>query len=475
MVDSIRETPISYGSQLGLIPVGLWGGSTVGYSALNFPENTQTAAGPGVVSTPVEYPMSRTNVTPSGHVIQYNDTPAGERVLVKHRTGTAIDMLPDGSMSISSKGKTIFTIRDDMTIVVEGDVNWAVNGNFNLDVKGNYNVKALNVNTVSEGDISSTTQSGSINVTAAANLRETVKGSKSSTVAGTVTSLALGDVNTISGGAQKIVSQGDLQIAGGGATKMSSQGGIDVSSPNINIGANSITVIGASGTIGGAGVMMYANNIRAQGSVIALSMQADTFHGDLNGTASDAVKAGTAGVIAPVVISPLTITAVSGTQTALPNGALITDYLTVSSKGIVDVKVDADGEILNALNRSDFTGGLSINAMDTAATRSALRDEANLGNSTFVSNQVAAGALSPTYASYTPPAVNRAAPVDPSTYLGNPDLGVAQTPSWIKPGPKPSRRSFLPDFSNYISSTTIITENTVLMKGIKLATFLRES
>lgn len=474
MDENIKQTPISFGSQLGKIPVPLWGGSTLGFAALNFPQNTTTVGVGTPAATPVEYPHSRTNVTPSGHVVQLNDTPAGERVLVKHRTGSAVDMLPDGSMAISSNGKMIFTVRSDMSLVVHGDVSWAVDGDFSLDVKGNFNVKALNIDTKAEGNIVTTALGGSIDVNAGANIREIVKGSKSTTALASITNFALGDVNTISQGGQKVISQGQMQIAGGAGSKITAQGSMDISSPSVNIAANSMTVVGATGTIGGAGIMMYADNVHAQGSVLAQSMQATTFYGDLVGTAADALQAAVAGGLAGVSIGVLTAAGVDNSGTALPNGALITDYLTLSSKGIVQVNVDADGEIRNAIDRSVFNGGISHNVMSTKDVRSALRDEANLNNSEFINNNIGAGALSPTYASYTPPGVSRAVPEEASTYLGNPDMGVSYTPSWIKPGPKPTRRSFLPDFQHYITPTTIVTENTTLLDGIKLSTFLRE-
>lgn len=475
MDEDIKQTPVSGGSQLGKVPVPLWGGTTIGFAALNFPQNTTTAGVGTAAATPVEYPHSRTNVTPSGHVIQLNDTPAGERVLVKHRSGSAVDMLPNGSVEISSKGKMLFTVRSDMSLIVHGDVSWTVDGDFSLDVKGNFKVKALSIDTKAEGNIATTSLGGSIDINAGSNIREIAKGSKSTTALTSISNFALGDINTISQGGQKVISQGQIQIAGGAGSKITAQGSMDISSPSVNIAANSMTVVGATGTIGGAGVMMYADNVHAQGSVLAQAMQATSFYGDLIGTATDALEAAVAGGIGGVTIEPLAAAVtIDNSGTALPNGALITDYLTLSTKGVVEVNVDADGEIRNAIDRSVFNGGISRNVMDTKSVRSALRDEANLNNSEFIHNNIGAGVLSPTYASYTPPGINRAVPEDASTYLGNPDMGISYNPSWIKPGPKPTRRSFLPDFQHYITSTTPITENTTLLDGIKLSTFLRE-
>lgn len=474
MVDKTKQTPLSFGSQVGQIPQSLFGSSTIGFASLNFQQNTETAGVDGAGVSPIEYPHSRSNVSPSGHVLQFNDTPAGERVLLKHRSGTAVDMLPDGTLSISSKGKTFLTVRADMTVVVNGNVSWMVDGDFDLDVKGNFNVKALNLSQKVDQNISMEAAGGSIDLTAGANIRELAKGSKSTTALSTITSFSLGSINTISQGGQSVVSQGPMTIAGAGGLKMSAQGGMDIAAPSINMGANSMTVVGATGTIGGAGITMYADNMHAQNSVLARSMQASTFHGDLAGTARDAQEAAVAGGLGSVVIGPFSNVAVDNSGTALPNGALMTDYLTVSDKGIIQVNVDADGEIRRAIDRTEFNAGVSRNSMGTRDVRSAMHDEANVANSTFTGNQVANGTLNPSYASYTPPGVNRAVPADASTYLGTADMGNSYAPTWIKPGPKPSRRSFLPDFNNYITNTAVITESTTLLGSIKLSTFLRE-
>ena len=468
--DDFRRTATSIGSLEGAIPPDLQGSTTTGYSALNNPQNTQTVGGATNAGAGVQYPHSRTNVSRSGHVLQFNDTPAGERVLLKHRTGSAVDMLPDGSMAISSNGNLVLTVMKDQTIVIHGSVKYEVNGDFDFDVRGNFNVKALNYNLNVEGNKSETIR-GSSRSTISGNQGTTVKGSTSLTTLGSLTQTSLGNTSIISKGTLMSTSGSNMTVASGGTMKTSAEGGYDVSSTNINIAANSTTVVGATGTFGGAGVVMYG-----KGATFSEGVTAPTFHGALNGNANTATQAGRAGTAADIGAggSAGTVVNVATPSTALPNGALMTDYLTLSPKGILQVSIDETGDLYNMINKTQFYQGLSADPLSTSGVRSKIRDEANHSNSAFTASAIAEGTLSPTYANPTPGGINRAASSSSSgAYLGNPDMGTSE-PAWIKPAQKPTKKPFLPDAGSRIRQDTSITERTVLMNGIPLSTFLRE-
>lgn len=474
MIDDIPRDPNYFADKY--VPANLRGAATTGYSSLNFPQNYHTVSAANTPVSVVQYPYSQTNVTPGGHVIQYNDTPGGERVLIKHSTGSAVDLLPGGSIEISAAGAGTITITKDFTIIVSGNVKYEVNGDFDLNVKGNFNVKALNYNSSIEGDKIENIN-GSARTAIAGNQGVTVRGSSSHIIKGTQTNTILGNSNNVTKGKVSIIAGGDIQVAGGGSMKITAPGSVDMSSNSVNIAGQSTTVVGASGTIGGEGVHLYGFNARLTESVFAKAMQADTFHGDLDGTASYAQKADQANTAANPgpsnSIPALTNTSVSGSSTALPNGTLMTEYLTVSSKGIPEVKVDADEEIAKMIDKTVFTGGLSAVALSTNGVRDKLRDEANFQNNDFVAGQVAVGTLNPTALSTAVPAVAGALPTDPSVWRVSNDIG-ANDAGWIKPAAKPSRKPFLPDFKHYISDVSVIKENTPLMDGIPLSTFLKD-
>lgn len=461
--DNIPRTPASVGSLEGSLQPDLQGSTSLGYSALNNPQNTQTITPSTQPGVGVQYPHSRTNVTRSGHVLQFNDTPAGERVLLKHRTGSAVDMLPDGSMALSANGNLVLTVMKDQTIVIHGNVKYEVNGDLDFDVKGNFNVKALNYNLDVEGNQTEIIR-GSSRATVSGNKGTVVKGSTSVTTLGTSTETTLGNTNIISKGTLMATSGGNIQIASGGSMKTSAASGYDVASTNINIAGNSTTVVGATGTFGGAGIVMYG-----KGATFGEGVTAPTFHGDLDGHAANtyAQSYGEA-----LTSGGGSITNTSTPTTALPNGALMTDYLTLSPKGIIQVDIDKSGDLYNMIDRTHFTKGLSRDQLNTSGVRSKLRDEANSANKDFTSGAIAEGTLSPTYANPVPAGINGASSSSSSVWVGNPDIGKSE-PVWIKAGPKPTKKPFLTDASTKIASDTVVTEKTILQSGIPLSTFLR--
>jgi len=59
-----------------------------------------------------EYPDNHVIESYSHHIIEIDDYPGNERIKIKHRTGTYIEMLPDGSMTIN--------VVKDLKILVAG-------------------------------------------------------------------------------------------------------------------------------------------------------------------------------------------------------------------------------------------------------------------------------------------------------------------------------------------------------------------
>jgi hypothetical protein len=78
-----------------------------------------------------------------------DDTPSRERVRIQHRSGTFIEMHPNGDevhkvygdgYEITIKNKNVL-IKGTCNITVEGDCNMEVLGDFNHSVKGDYNLE----------------------------------------------------------------------------------------------------------------------------------------------------------------------------------------------------------------------------------------------------------------------------------------------------------------------------------------------
>jgi hypothetical protein len=107
-----------------------------------------------------DYPFNNVTQTESGHIFELDDTPKRERVKLMHRTGTFIEMFPDGSevhkvygdgyeitiknknvhikgrCSITIDGDSITHIKGDKLEKIDGDYEMVIMGNYNTDVKG---------------------------------------------------------------------------------------------------------------------------------------------------------------------------------------------------------------------------------------------------------------------------------------------------------------------------------------------------
>jgi hypothetical protein len=255
-----------------------------------------------------DYDYSKVQVDESlcGHVIEVNDTPGGERILLKHACGAGVDIQPDGTIIINSTGNRIdicsgehtMTIEGDGTVLYTGNLNMTVTGDYNLNVKGDYNI---NVGGKKVLDIV-----GSFTKTVGGVMREYIKKSKSVTVLKQSTNTLLGNVtNAIKGSLTNII-DGSSDYSHKGSLTFTSETDLAISSPNINMIAENMTCIGTAGTIGGKDMITYSKNIFVNETVqtknlhITNNAKADgKFVGYLAGNASGALFANKAGVATP--------------------------------------------------------------------------------------------------------------------------------------------------------------------------------
>jgi hypothetical protein len=118
------------------------------------------------VENPPKPPYNNITQTPSGHMFEMDDTNSRERVRLQHRTGTFIEMHPNGdevhkvygdgyeitikNKNVLIKGHCNITIEGDSIIDIKGDKIERVAGDYDLQVNGNYTVcgkKSINLAT----------------------------------------------------------------------------------------------------------------------------------------------------------------------------------------------------------------------------------------------------------------------------------------------------------------------------------------
>lgn len=382
---------------------------------------------------PSVYPFNSVRETVTGHVHEVDDTRGRERILIKHKTGAGIDLRPDGTVIISSTRNTIRITGGDEKVIIEGDGQITYNGNltlnvsgdFDLNVGGDYNLKVAG-DKIEQID-------GSTKTRVEKNEESTVVKNRAAYTKGSFAATTLGNTNLITkGDYNNYVGQKMTNFVGQDLT-LTTQDEVVITSPNINMSASSLTVIGDSGTIGGDNIIMYNYNmwtghsIDAGDTVSARSMYAEEtitsqeFIGSLTGNADTATQAGSAGTAGALGGGGSAGTKVTGsavakntTATVLPTTSLINDYLTKSSKGVRKVSIDPNDGLANQLDRTSETGGVSTRKLSTAEVRSKLRDPKTLANNTFVTSMIAQGKLNPNYILAVPPEIGRIVGAEPS-------------------------------------------------------------
>ena len=124
------------------------------------PEDARKAKGAG------KYPNYYMNRSRSGHVFMMDDSKGAESVTLQHRSGSMLQMLPDGKVNMTTQNGKYEIVFGENRIRITGANDITVNGSASLRVDGDYNVTvARNMNVTVEGDY---------NITAK-NLKQTVR------------------------------------------------------------------------------------------------------------------------------------------------------------------------------------------------------------------------------------------------------------------------------------------------------------
>jgi len=133
------------------IASGIGGGITVGEP--NVPYNAS-------------YPFNHVYESESGHIIEVDDTEGAERINIHHKSGTFIEIHPDGSMVRKVAGKGYEVIVSDDNVHVKGNYNITVEGDASIYTKGDSHTKTKGDHTVEViGDYELNVE-GSVNINA---------------------------------------------------------------------------------------------------------------------------------------------------------------------------------------------------------------------------------------------------------------------------------------------------------------------
>lgn len=381
------------------------------------------------------YGKAKVQETPGGHVVEYDDTAGSERIMTRHKSGSGFEMLADGTCIYSSVGNSIRVVVKDEKVIVEGDAHLSYNGNLTLDVTGDFNVKVGgNYNVEVAGNKDEITQ-GSVSNYIGKNSQSTIRGNSFRTLLGSDTDQVLKGRNQITKGVFMSVGESACIQGYKGTLSLTSEEEVVLSSPDMNIAANDLSVFGATGTFGGDTITGYFQNVFCTSGTFTEGVTAPTFTGKLEGKADDACQsdyatsAGQAPLGSAGSPGSQSHTATNDTETARPTSAILSDYLDKSDRAYTRVSIDPGDYLKKSVDRSEFYGGVTDKDPKLSEARALLKDPDNADNTKFIGALLASGKIGSLYARPVPLYTGRQVnPVD-AKLTGNTSLGQANRKS----------------------------------------------
>ena len=261
---------------------GLWmGGSTFGVN-LDVP-----------LQAPSIFPFNQANETPSGHSFELDDTPGGERILIKHNTGAGVEMKADGSVVVVSKANRVEVVGADHSVIVQGrgdvvydgDMNLTVNGNYNLRVNGNYNIDVgANCNNSVHGTY--ITETGDVHSTV-------VRGNKDVKVYGDTVDFHVGERKIASKSDLRFITKNDFIVNSKRHVRLTAYEYLTATSGKVAvISSDDTRITGKKGRVGGGEFQFVGSNFSGPKDYSDdAGVSKATFEGSLFGCALEAKNA----------------------------------------------------------------------------------------------------------------------------------------------------------------------------------------
>ena len=393
---------------------------------------------------PSQFPFNQVKETSSGHIISYDDTPGGERILIKHRKGAGIEVRADGSVVISALNNKVEVTGGDQTVIVEGNGKLVYNGNLTLEVTGDYNVNVGGDYNVNVAGNNNTNIEQHKNTTVGRNTKYTTKGTATYKTVEHEARLVLGNENHIVKGYWKNNVGAELEMFTANRFHVSAEEEFVMSSLIGNISATEISVLGMKGAIGGEKVEFTSPVYMGPQGAVPFTSGA-SFYGSFHGQALEAINSITAwkaehsktAQVAsrkkggqPAGGAPKKVENMESLTPAKPaiKSNAVAGLLSDGHLSIRAIMIDPSDKMRNAVLFRDDFGGLFEKEPTIDEIRSTMRDEANRETineeeKKVIDVLVQTGKLNAEWKNPTPPKIGRVARKDVSPRFGYTPLG----------------------------------------------------
>ena len=428
---------------------------------------------------PSRYPLNQVAQSPgtNPHIIEIDDTPGNQRILIRHNSGSGIEMRDDGTILLSSTKNTVQISGADQTVIVEGDGQLVYKGNLSLKVDGNFDIDCLDFNLNVKGN-AKTNILGSQRTNVGEFKNDTVRGAITTISTQPSSQFFVGGLATYVKGDFTNNVDGDATFTSSGTTAITSETKLNTAATETNIAATTLNVFGTNGVIGGQSIDIKGNEASFEGSV-----EAPTFYGNLIGKAKfaaladKATGASTAGSLGSsgTASNPSDPGAPSFDEPDVAADLTLSTYL-VADDGIIVTRIDDGNYIKNLVDKNAAYSGLYDKQITTGVVRSKIRDTANKTNTAFVGQAVAEGVVSPKIAQTAPEGIGRVVSGGSTPKIGQTKIGNANAYTGLDPFlPKKVRVNLIPDPLYNPDFQDAITEKTKLAPGVSIAKFLAGS
>lgn len=190
------------------------------------------------------YPYNKVMETESGHVMEFDDSPDGERIHLYHRKGTFNEVDPNGSQvnfivgdnyqivlrnnNIYVVGTGNITVGGNMRVLVQGDANIEVEGRSSILLKGDAELGVAGNLDMTVGEDFNLKVGGDYNIESGANISlKTAKNFNVDTTAG-ISLHATQDINSLSDGKTNMQAKGDINVKSAAAASIQSESDINI-------------------------------------------------------------------------------------------------------------------------------------------------------------------------------------------------------------------------------------------------------
>jgi hypothetical protein len=99
------------------------------------------------------YPFNHVYESESGHIVEFDDTEGAERIHIRHRSGTRLEITANGDQLAITKGDNYIIIDGNNKVYIAGSSDITVNGNAQLRAAGDVGVLASNIDITATGNI----------------------------------------------------------------------------------------------------------------------------------------------------------------------------------------------------------------------------------------------------------------------------------------------------------------------------------